>query len=226
MQARARELLPQVLLTLQSIVQALALELLWDRVANAPHLLPPGGVEGVAFAGLLAGWLQVGGIVLGIVLIWLVYVGLVLRFAWVPRTRDSLFPFAIGLLEFLSIELLGPDHAPAWLAVMGVIFSVTSFATNDVFVFASRESGGVMEGGRLSGLRDFWVGQLLAFAHLALAGVLAVVGGYGALAATVFGAIDAVLLFQMWLVHLYLSDALRGPAPADPAEREAEADGT
>ena len=41
MRERAKEHLPHVLLTLLSIMQALALELLWDRVTSEDYLFHP-----------------------------------------------------------------------------------------------------------------------------------------------------------------------------------------
>jgi len=221
MRTRARELLPQVLLGLQSIVQALALELLWDRGSSAPHLFPGSASDAAARAAAVAGWLQVASIGIGIVLMWLLYVGLVLRFTWVPRTRDSIFPFAIGALEFLAIELLGPEYAPAWLAVMGVIFAFVSFATNDVFVHASRESGSPLAELGLARVRDFWVGIAMSALHFVLAIVIAATGDYGWLAASAFALIDVVLLLQMFGVHLYLRDGLREAVPPPEPHEDA-----
>lgn len=222
MRTRARELLPQVLLGLQSIVQALALELLWDRGSSAPHLFPGSAPDSVARVAALAGWLQVASIGIGIVLMWLVYVGLVLRFTWVPRTRDSIFPFAIGALEFLAIELLGPEHAPAWLVVMGAIYAFVSYASNDVLVVAAREAGSAPDEMRIARVRDFWIGLAMAALHFVFAIVLAATDDYGWIAASAFALIDAVLLLQMFGVHLYLVDALREPAASrEPREDEA-----
>lgn len=88
---RARELFSSVLLTVLSIVQALALELLWDRVHRAPFLWVGG------WPALLA-WSQVGVMLLGFAQVWLFYVSIVARFRWLPSTGDALWPFGIGIL--------------------------------------------------------------------------------------------------------------------------------
>ena len=75
---RARSQFPSVLLGVLGIIQALAMELLWEQ-----------GVGGVANWRAIdaepSGWLQVSAIFMGIVLIWIQYAILVLRFSWVPR---------------------------------------------------------------------------------------------------------------------------------------------
>jgi hypothetical protein len=91
MRERATELLPSVLLTLLSMIQALALELLWTRVRETPVLW---GADWQA----LLDWGQVVVTVLGMTVVWLLYVSLVLRFTWLPSIRDSLLPFGIGIL--------------------------------------------------------------------------------------------------------------------------------
>ena len=93
MQQRAKALMPSMLLTLLSIIQALALELLWSRLTASEHLWR---FDWVA----LLGWLQMSAVLLGIIEIWLMYTSLVLRLRWTPSTRDSVIPFVIGLLEF------------------------------------------------------------------------------------------------------------------------------
>lgn len=113
---RAKEHFPTVLLTLLSIVQALALELLWDNLHDRSDLYE---MSWHAFAG----WMQVGVSLNGIVLIWLVYAGIVMRVRWTPSTGDSIMPFFIGLAEFLMVDLMGPGTIGQWLIVLALIFA-------------------------------------------------------------------------------------------------------
>jgi hypothetical protein len=114
---RARANLPTVLLTLLSIVQALALEFLWDFIRDTPDLL--------AFSWLnVLIWVQLAATLIGLVLIWIVYASHVMRLRWVPTTTDSVYPFAIGLLEFVMIELLGPATIGPWLICFATIFAL------------------------------------------------------------------------------------------------------
>lgn len=114
---RARANLPTVLLTLLSIVQALALEFLWTHVRENVPLF-----ELSRLSVLL--WIQLLTTFVGIMLIWIVYASHVMRLRWVPKTTDSVYPFVIGLLEFILIELLGAENFGQWMICNAVVFGV------------------------------------------------------------------------------------------------------
>ena len=114
---RAKEHFPMVLLTLLSIVQALALELLWSHVIEANYLY-------ASPADALIIWIQVAATFAGLILIWVVYAANTMRFRWVPVTIDSVYPFIIGVLEFMLVETLDPGETGQWLVLMAVIFAV------------------------------------------------------------------------------------------------------
>ena len=192
MRERARDLLPQVLLTLQSLIQAIALEGLWSRVAEAPHLHAGGPAAWV-------GWLQVSAVVLGILLVWLMYTSLVIRYLWTPTTRDSLFPFGIGLLEFAAIELLGPDHAAAWLLLMGAIYVLAIWSSFDMVERANREAG--LAPTRFVDRPGNRAATAAVGVHFALAALVAVVGGYGIVVGIAFAIIALLLLVQILTVR-------------------------
>jgi len=113
---RAKVNLPTVILTMLSIVQALALELMWSHLSAQPYLYE------WTFAAFL-GWAQIATNLLGILLIWLIYSSLVMRFAWVPTTTDSVFPFLVGIVEFAQINLLGLAKIGPWFIVMSGLFA-------------------------------------------------------------------------------------------------------
>jgi len=120
---RAREQLPMVLLTLLSIVQALALELLWSQATTSPYL----------FSGDPAAWLtwiQTATSFLGIIVIWLVYASTAMRFRWVPSTSDSIYPFIIGVLEFILIEMHTPERVGLWFVCMALIYALMSWVSH------------------------------------------------------------------------------------------------
>lgn len=120
---RAREQLPMVLLTLLSIVQALALELLWSHVRESAYLFE------MTWTAMLT-WIQIGTSFLGIVVIWLVYASTAMRFRWVPTTGDSVYPFIIGLLEFILIETLAPGYMGLWFVCMAMIFGLMTWISH------------------------------------------------------------------------------------------------
>jgi len=120
---RAKEHLPMVLLTLLSIVQALALELLWSYVRESAYLFE------MSWTALLT-WIQIGTSFLGIVVIWLVYASTAMRFRWVPTTSDSVYPFVIGLLEFILIEMLAPEYMGWWFFCLALIFGIMTWISH------------------------------------------------------------------------------------------------
>jgi hypothetical protein len=123
---RAREHFPSVLLGVLGIIQALALELLWEHAI--------GGIgRWQALGAGLAGWLQVGSIFLGVVVVWVMYATLVLRYSWVPRFFDLCFPFVLGVLEFLLVELTAPDRIAAYFALLALVFVVASGTTFSIY---------------------------------------------------------------------------------------------
>jgi hypothetical protein len=111
-----------VLLTLLSIVQALALELLWSHVRESAYLFD------MSWPALLT-WMQIGTNFLGIIVIWVVYASTAMRFRWVPVTSDSIYPFVIGLLEFILIETLAPDYMGWWFICLAMIFALMTWVS-------------------------------------------------------------------------------------------------
>jgi hypothetical protein len=129
---RARDLLPAILITVLSMIQALALELYWSKIGDSDYLWLGGWNAAI-------GWLQLAIVFLGIVLIWLLYVSSVLRFSWVPAMEDTVIPFFIGLLEFAMIDLIGPETLGPWFLVLAAIFAVSTGANHMVMRRARRD---------------------------------------------------------------------------------------
>lgn len=122
---RAKEHMPMVLLTLLSIVQALALELLWSHIGERDDLYVWGFDASI-------GWLQVFASLTGLILIWLVYSTTVMRFSWVPSIPDSVWPFIIGILEFVLISSMGQDTFAQWFFVMALLFTIMTVGNHSV----------------------------------------------------------------------------------------------
>ena len=123
---RAKDNFPMVLLTLLSIVQALAFELLWGEVRNHQ--------EFYAFSWAAAGgWIRIVTTFLGIVLIWHSYASNAMRFRWVPSTSDSFFPFVIGVVQFILVGNLGADAVSQWLLMLAILFlAIPSISQHDM----------------------------------------------------------------------------------------------
>jgi len=126
MRERAKNQMPMVLLTLLSIIQALALELLWVHVTGEANLMQ------LSWLSVLS-WLQIAVTLLGIMLIWLLYSSMTMRFSWVPSPGDSLVPIGIGLLEFTLIACLGLNYLMPWFLILAVIFGAMTAALHSIF---------------------------------------------------------------------------------------------
>ena len=99
---RAKDLLPSLLLTLTSIIQALALEVLWSSIASREDLWAANESSFIV-------WLQIAAVFQAIVLVWVYYTHMVMRLRWIPQLQDSIIPFAFGVGEFTLATLLGPE---------------------------------------------------------------------------------------------------------------------
>jgi hypothetical protein len=113
---RAINNFPMVLLTLLSIVQALAFELLWAEVHQHHELYEWSMIA-------VIGWFQIIAMLLGIILVWMSYATNVMRFRWVPSTVDSLFPFLVGILQFIMIDNVGIAGISLWFLLLALLFA-------------------------------------------------------------------------------------------------------
>ena len=127
---RAIEHLPSVLLTLLSIIQALALESLWESTIHRPEFFD---WSWMAFLG----WLQAIVTLLVIVLIWLIYVALVMRFRWTPAFADLALPFVVGIGQLALIEFTAPSMLGPWCLALGIL-GATTMAIDYRFVRCAR----------------------------------------------------------------------------------------
>ena len=109
--ARAQLQFPTVLLTLISIIQALALELLWSKIVESEFLW-------TLNAEALIGWGMLSVAFLAILQIWVMYSSMVMGFVWLPSMRDSIVPFIIGIQEFMLITLIDESFSSLWLYVL------------------------------------------------------------------------------------------------------------
>lgn len=195
---RAKDQMPVVLLTLLSIVQALALELLWDYVSSESYLYQPGWDA-------VLGWTQIFATFLGVLLIWLIYSSSVMRFRWVPATVDSIFPFLIGIIEFTLIELLGVEHIGAWFLVMALIFATMTWVGQLTFRAARRdeENEEFFSALQPAGWRDF-VPAALNVGFQVICGVLLLVSGHtGWFAFVALLVIIGAMFYQIYLTDYY-----------------------
>lgn len=189
---RATENFPSVLLTLLSMIQALALELLWSRLHDSDYLLA-GGLTA------LVGWLQAAAVLLGMLVVWVYYTSLVMRFRWLPRTRDSIVPFGIGLLEFALVDLMGPERAGAWLAAFALIFTLSLWNSHLTYRRARAEPGNeeFFQDVPPATWRDHRLGAAVIGALLAAAVLCGWRGSWGIVEGLVFAGVCLSMLHQL-----------------------------
>jgi hypothetical protein len=162
---RTKRHFPMVLLTLLSIVQALALELLWSHVLSTDYLFEQSLTA-------LNAWIQLVATFLGLVLIWVVYASNAMRFRWVPVTSDSVYPFLIGVLQFMLVETLGPGETGQWLVILAVIYAVMVRVSHTTMKRARRDpdNDAFFRDLPRATMRDFYSSAAIA-GGLGLAGV-------------------------------------------------------
>jgi len=200
---RTKEHFPSVLLTLLSIIQALALELLWSRV-HAHDYFWNGGMPAVV------GWTQAAVLLLGIFQVWLFYTSMVMRFRWVPSVQDSALPFAIGILEFSIVELMGPETMSLWLVAFAMVFALSIFASQSVFKRArldpdNREFFGAMPP---AGLWDLAQPAAAVAGLLLLAIVVRIDGGWGWISLLALLATGGALAHQTVIVRRFWNQSI------------------
>ena len=123
---RAVVAFPSVMLTVLSMIQALALELLWTRAMESEFLWLGGGDA-------LVGWAQIVVVLAALLLVWLLYVSQVIRLVWVPSIYDSVFPFGIGIAEFSLIECVGPGLLGPWFYSAALLFATATWGGQRIF---------------------------------------------------------------------------------------------
>lgn len=195
---RAKENFPMVLLTLLSIVQALALELLWSHVRETDYLFEPSWIA-------VFSWIQIATTFLGLVLIWVVYASNTMSFRWVPVTSDSVYPFFIGVIEFMLIETLGPDEIGLWLILMALIFAAMVRVSHKTMRRARQDgdNDAFFKGYEPAKLRDF-IPQISIVSAMALAGIyLLISGDRGSIAMLALLATTGLLGWQFYATASY-----------------------
>jgi hypothetical protein len=195
---RAKQQLPSVLLTLTSIIQALSLEVLWSSASAAPHLWAPGPAQ-------VTGWLQVAAVFQIVVLIWLYYAQLIMRFRWVPTVGDSIVPFVFGLGQFVLAELIQPEFLHLWLYVLAAVFVIAFLSSTWTFRAARQDPDNDWYFAQFSPSPVAQYGPPAA--TLALILLLAAIAGWvdnsGPWAVVAMIGANLVLLVQIGLQHYY-----------------------
>jgi hypothetical protein len=198
MRDRAKEHFPTVLLTLLSIVQALALELLWSHVRETPYLFEPSWM-------MVLSWAQISATLMGLVLIWVVYANNVMLFRWVPATSESVYPFLIGLIEFMLIETLGSDEIGLWFLFHASIFGTMIWVAHANMRRARQDSDNenFFRGYSAAQLSDFYP-AIAIVCSLVLVGIYLLISGHrGWVAMLALLATNAMLGWQFYTAAVF-----------------------
>lgn len=157
---------PLVLLTLISIIQALALELMWTKIISADYL-------GDFSLSTLVTWGMISVTLMGILQLWITYSTLVIGFTWRPGISDSIIPFVIGIQEFLMIDLISESFNVLWLYVLASLFIVGNWVAHTTFKRArlEPENKGFFRNRKAASLKDFR-GAITIIALLVVFGML------------------------------------------------------
>ncbi|NNC77384.1 MAG: hypothetical protein HKN77_05425 [Woeseiaceae bacterium] len=185
--------MPTVLLTLLSIIQALSLEFLWSHMKESPYLFE------MSWDACLY-WIQIGATFLGIVQIWIVYSSNALRFRWVPRTSDSIFPFLVGLFEFALIESLGPGNLGWWFGSFGILFALITWIDHSIMRHARNDGSNSIFFDQFepATIRDFYPAIVIFIVVETVAVLLLMNGGGGAF--TLLALLGATML-MLWFIR-------------------------
>jgi hypothetical protein len=195
---RATEHFPSVLLTLLSMVQALAVELLWSHIRETPYLLELNWTSFIA-------WVQISATFIGIVLIWIAYSSSAMRFRWVPAISDSVLPFMIGIMEFMLIEALGPEHVSLWFILLATVFALMHWVSHQTMKRARKDpaNAGFFKPRKPAVLRDV-LRETMSIAGLVFAGLIVLISGSNGVVALLllFGA-NALLGWQFYQTSIF-----------------------
>lgn len=207
--SRAQANFPTVLLTLISIIQALALELMWSKIVESEWLW--------AFdMSALIGWGMILVTLLGILQIWVMYSTMVMGFVWQPYLRDSIVPFIIGIQEFMMVSLIGEEFNTLWLYVLGSIFISGNWVSHSSFRRARQDPENDDFFGKMkpATLRDFWPAMTIVISLSVFGIAIDITQNQSWLPLTALVFANAVLVFQtfsfrrLWRSIMGLNDAV------------------
>jgi len=110
------------------------------------------------------------------VLIWVVYASNAMRFRWVPITTDSVYPFLIGLIEFMLVESLGTGETGQWLILMALTFGMMVLVSHRTMLRARQDDDNAtfFDQFQPATVRDF-VPHIAIVVGLAMAGIYLIV---------------------------------------------------
>jgi len=177
-----------------SIIQALALELLWSKIVESDWLwlfdMPA-----------LIGWGMILAAFLGILQVWVMYSTMVMGFIWQPYLRDSIIPFIIGIQQFMLVTLIGAEFTTLWLYVLGSVFITGNWVSHSSFRRARQDPENDEFFGKMkpATLRDFWPAMSIVTGLVMMGIAIDVAQHLTWLPLLALALANAILIFQTFL---------------------------
>jgi hypothetical protein len=159
---RAMELFPSTYMTMVSLIEAIALELLVGRLQSMPR------ADGFSSA-VLIGWLQIAFMFEVVLGVWIAYAILSTAARWITTFRDSAVVFALGIWQFLAIGWIGEVPSHYWLGWGGVGCFIAIVIVRGAYVAARRIPGNEIF------VRSFPVAFVIGLVSVVFLGMLSVV---------------------------------------------------
>ena len=128
-----------------------------------------------------------------------------MRFRWVPVTSDSVYPFLIGLIEFMLIEALGPDELGLWFMFMAFIFGMMTWVAHAQMRRARQDidNEAVFRNYEPAKFRDFYPAMTIVCALVLGSIYLMISGNQGLLALLALLTINSILGWQFYTAALF-----------------------
>jgi phosphatidylglycerophosphate synthase len=124
-----------------------------------------------------------------------------MRFTWVPSTSDSVYPFIVGVCEFVLVELHAPEHFGWWFVCLAIIFALMTWVSHSTMRRARQDGENDEFFARLAPAtrRDFYPAYGIISA-LMLAGIYLTVSGNRGLFALVAVVTTVAFLLRQFVV--------------------------
>jgi protein-S-isoprenylcysteine O-methyltransferase Ste14 len=132
---------------------------------------------------------------------------------------DSVYPFAIGVLEFTLVELLGPDYMGAWLICFAAVFGLMVWISHRTMRRARQDESNkaFFKDLEPATLKDFHAG-IVMISCMAGAGLyIAISNHMGMFTLIALLCTTGLAIFQFWVAAQFWERSLSDSWPQKPA---------
>ena len=128
-----------------------------------------------------------------------------MRFRWTPTTTDSVFPFLVGIIQFLLIDIMGTVFIALCIIVLALTFGSLVFVDHRAMKRAQQDGANIefFDQYAPATIRDFGP-QIFMVATLLLAGIWMQISGYlGWIRVIVFIAVFVAIGYETHKTAVY-----------------------